>query len=286
MKKKQKIIERLLMFFIGLPLIALIVFLPYYHHLAINLLIIIFSSLGAVEFAGILKKKGLALSTAEAAILGIISPAAMTVVVSLGLNGQVMSAAFIIGACWLLISRIFASEENLQDYTIRTAAGFSVMMYPGLFMVWIIRMTLLPHSDMVILVFLLMVFANDSLAWLAGMLFGKGNRGIIPASPNKSVAGFAGGLIAAVLAGIGGAHFIPGAFVSSGLPPVFAGALLGFLTGAAGSLGDLAESALKRSSGMKDSGSVIPGRGGVLDSIDSVALAAPVFYVAYHILFG
>jgi phosphatidate cytidylyltransferase len=275
------------MFFIGLPLIVLIVvFLPHYNHLALNIVVILFSSLGAVEFAGILKKKDLALSVAETAILGIIAPAAMTVAVSFDLDGQVMAAAFIIGASWLLVSRIFASEEKLKNYTIRTAAGLSVMIYPGLFMVWIIRMTALPRAGMVILIFLLAVFANDSLAWAAGMLFGKGNRGIIPASPNKSIAGFIGGLIAAILAGIGGGIFIPGAFVSRLVHPVFAGGLLGFLTGIAGSLGDLAESALKRSSGMKDSGSLIPGRGGVLDSIDSIALAAPVFYVAYHILVG
>ncbi|GHV06261.1 phosphatidate cytidylyltransferase [Spirochaetia bacterium] len=282
----KKVVQRLLLFFIGIPLMALIVLLPYFKHLAINLFVIVFSSLGAVEFANILKKKGLVLSTAEAAVMGLIAPAAMTVVVSFDLSGQMMSAAFIIGASWLLVFRIFASEEKLRDYTIRTVAGFSVMMYPGLFLVWIIRMTLLPRPDMVILIFLLMVFANDSLAWLAGMLFGKNNRGIIAVSPNKSIAGFIGGLIAAVLAGIVGAQFIPDAFVSSGLHPALAGAVLGFLTGAAGSLGDLAESALKRSSGIKDSGSIIPGRGGVLDSIDSVALAAPVFYVAYHILFG
>ncbi|GHT52734.1 phosphatidate cytidylyltransferase [Spirochaetia bacterium] len=282
----KKIVQRLLLFFIGIPLMALIVLLPYFKHLAINLFVIVFSSLGAVEFANILKKKGLVLSTAEAAVMGLIAPAAMTVVVSFDLSGQMMSAAFIIGASWLLVFRIFASEEKLRDYTIRTVAGFSVMMYPGLFLVWIIRMTLLPRASMVILIFLLMVFANDSLAWLAGMLFGKSNRGIIAVSPNKSIAGFIGGLIAAVLAGIGGALFIPDAFVSLGLHPALAGAVLGFLTGAAGSLGDLAESALKRSSGIKDSGSIIPGRGGVLDSIDSVALAAPVFYVAYHILFG
>ncbi|GHV91486.1 phosphatidate cytidylyltransferase [Spirochaetia bacterium] len=282
-----KIIQRLLIFFIGIPLVVLIVvFLPQNHHLAVNIAVIIFSGLGAVEFADILKRKGLVLPAAEAAILGIISPVAMTVVVSFGLNGQVMSAAFIIGGCWLLVSRIFAADEKLRDYTIRTATGFSVMMYPGLFMVWIIRMTLLPRADMVILMFLLMVFGNDSFAWAAGILFGKGNRGIITASPNKSIAGFVGGLIAAILAGIGGALFISGAFVSRSLHPIFAGALLGFVTGAAGSLGDLAESALKRSSGIKDSGSIIPGRGGVLDSIDSLALAAPVFYVAYRILFG
>jgi phosphatidate cytidylyltransferase len=283
----KKIIQRLLIFFTGLPLIVfIVVFLPQHNHLVINIIVIVFSSLGAVEFANILKKKGLALPVAEAAILGLISPAAMTIEVSFNLSGQVMTAAFIIGACWLLVSRIFVSAEKLKDYTIRTAAGFSVMIYPGLFMVWIVRMSLLPCSDMVILIFLLLAFANDSVAWVAGILFGKGNRGIIAASPNKSIAGFAGGLIISVFVGIAGALFIPGAFISHTLPPAFSGALLGFLTGAAGSLGDLAESALKRSSDVKDSGSIIPGRGGVLDSIDSLALAAPVFYVAYCILFS
>jgi phosphatidate cytidylyltransferase len=283
----KKIIQRLLIFFIGLPLIVfMVVYLPQRNHLAINIAVIIFSSLGAIEFADILKKKGLVLSAAEAAILGLINPAAMTAVVTFDLNGQVMSAAFIIGACWLLVSRIFAPKDKLRDYTPSIVAGFSVMMYPGLFMVWIIRMSLLAGSDMVILIFLLIVFANDSVAWAAGILFGRGNRGIIAASPNKSIAGFTGGLVISVLVGIAGTLFIPGAFISHSLPPVLAGALLGLLAGTAGSLGDLAESALKRSSDVKDSGSIIPGRGGVLDSIDSLALAAPVFYVAYRILFS
>jgi phosphatidate cytidylyltransferase len=283
----KKIVYRLLVFFIGIPLLALIVlFLPQQNHLALNIVIIIFSALGAVEFAGILRKKGLSLSTAEAAILGLIGPAAMTVVVSFGLNGQIIPAAFILGASWLLVSRIFSSEAGLEKYTSRTAAGFSVMMYPGLFMVWIIRMTALPHAEIIILIFFLTIFANDSLAWAAGMLFGEGNRGVIPVSPNKSIAGFVGGLAASVLVGLGAAAFIPGSFTPNTLPPLPAGAVLGLLSGVAGILGDLGESALKRSSGIKDSGSLIPGRGGVLDSIDSVALAAPVFYAAYWILFG
>jgi phosphatidate cytidylyltransferase len=83
-----------------------------------------------------------------------------------------------------------------------------------------------------------------------------------------------------------GVLFFPAAFAPRLLPPLPSGLILGFLLGAAASLGDLVESALKRSSGVKDSGSIIPGRGGVLDSIDSIAFAAPVFYAVYRILFG
>jgi phosphatidate cytidylyltransferase len=150
---------------------------------------------------------------------------------------------------------------------------------------WIIRMGLLENSRLIILVFLATVFANDSLAWASGMLFGKGNQGIIPASPNKSVAGFIGGTAASVLVGAGAALFLPGVFVPQRTPALAAGLILGLLSGVAVSLGDLGESAIKRSSEIKDSGFIIPGRGGVLDSIDSIAFAAPVFYYAYRLLF-
>jgi phosphatidate cytidylyltransferase len=133
------------------------------------------------------------------------------------------------------------------------------------------------------------VFANDGMAWLAGKLFGKGNQGVIPVSPQKSVAGFIGGTAASIIVGVGSALLFPAIFTPQydlfpGIIPA-SGALLGLLTGIAATCGDLGESAIKRSSGLKDSGHLIPGRGGVLDSIDSIALAAPVFYLAFSFIF-
>jgi phosphatidate cytidylyltransferase len=283
----KKLIQRLLVFFISLPLLVfIVVFLPQKNHLVINIVVIIFSSLGAVEFADMLNKKNNPILPVEAAILGAISPVAMTLTVSFDIAGQVTSAAFILGASWILISRVFSPERKLENFVSHAAAGLAVMMYPGHFLVWIIRMALWSRSDMIILMFLLTVIVNDSVAWAAGMLFGKNNRGIVPASPNKSAAGFIGGFTASVLAGVGGALFIPGVFHSTKLPPLLAGLILGLLSGVAGSLGDLGESVMKRSAGIKDSGALIPGRGGVLDSIDSIALAAPVYYVSYWLLFG
>jgi phosphatidate cytidylyltransferase len=282
----KKLISRLAIFFIGLPLIAgLVLFLPQYNHLAINIAAVVFSALGAVEFAEILKKKNMAFPKAEAAILGAAAPAAMTATVSFGAPALAVPAVLAAGASWILVSRVFSPEKNLENFMGRAAAGFAILIYPGLFMEWIVRLGLLPRAGIVILTFLLSVFANDSLAWTAGMLFGKGNRGVIPVSPNKSIAGFIGGFAASALIGFFGALLFPEAFRPR-FPALPSGLILGLATGIAGSLGDLGESAMKRSANIKDSGFLIPGRGGVLDSIDSLALAAPVFYLVCRILFN
>jgi len=283
----NKILQRLIVFFIGLPaLLAIVLFLPHYNHLVLNLVIIAFSILGALEFRTILTHKNLHISVPETIALGGISPIAWTVVVTAGITGRnIVPGAFILGASWLLISGIFTSKEKLDSYIGRITAGFAVMIYPGLFMAWIVQMTSFREAGFVILVFFLVSLLNDAIAWLTGVLFGKSSRGFIAASPNKSLAGFAGGLAASVGAGIVAVIVLPGVFTSTVMPCIPAGAILGLGAGAAATLGDLGESAIKRSAGVKDSGSLILGRGGALDSLDSAALAAPVYYMLYRILF-
>jgi phosphatidate cytidylyltransferase len=284
----NKIVQRILMFAIGLPLVicAILVF-PQKNHLAANIIIVILSSLGALEFNKMISRGKSSLSTIEVFLLGALPAIGATINVSFGLEGQWVTVSFLVGAIWLLVSRVFSKEEAFSNVVERISSGFSIMVYPGLFMIWIVRMSLLPQSSIIILVFLLMVIACDSLAWLFGMLFGKGNRGFIPASPNKSIAGFIGGIAGSILVGIGSVIFWPSIFTSNRIENTFlAGILLGFATSIAAILGDLAESVMKRSSQIKDSGHIIPGRGGVLDSIDSIALAAPIFYALYTILFA
>uniref|UniRef100_A0A7C3ELW0 Phosphatidate cytidylyltransferase n=1 Tax=Gracilinema caldarium TaxID=215591 RepID=A0A7C3ELW0_9SPIR len=282
-----KLVQRLLIFSLGIPaIIALVAYLPFYNHLAVNLVVTIISALGAVEFSQILAKKHYSLPPWEAAILGALAPAAMTLSISLNIPGELVPAAFIFGAGWLIASRVFSSLQDISQVLDRISAGLSVMIYPGIFMLWIIRMTRLPHATVIILSFLLMVFANDSLAWAVGMLFGKGNRGFIPASPNKSIAGFIGGMAGSLIIGIIAPLLFPAAFTTNHtLPRLIGGIILGICVGIVAIIGDLAESTIKRSGEVKDSGFIIPGRGGVLDSVDSIALAAPVFYALYWILF-
>ena len=287
----KKIIQRLLIFFIAIPLIVgIVVLLPHYHHLAFNLLVVIFSALGAAEFSTLLMQKNLNILKLEAAFLGTLPPSVMILIVNFGLSELLLSAVIAAVVSWLLVSRIFARGDVLNKFLNRLAAGLAVLLYPGMLMAWLVRMSRWEeHASIIILTFLAAVFANDSMAWLAGMLFGKGNQGIVPVSPQKSVAGFIGGTLSSIIVGLGAAYFFPEVFTPQydlfpGILPI-GGALLGLLAGIAATFGDLGESAIKRSSGLKDSGNIIPGRGGVLDSIDSIALAAPVFYLAFSLLF-
>ena len=282
----NKTVKRLIVFFIGVPvMLSIILFFPHQNFLLFNLFVIIFSILGAVEFRNILTHKNMVISVPEAVMLGAISPAAWTAAVSFGFSVHVVPGAFVLGTSWLIVSRIFTSKEELASYIGSITAGFAVMIYPGIFLAWIVRMAVFPRAGLVILLFLLVVCLNDSAAWLSGVLFGKGNRGIVMASTNKSLAGFIGGLFASVLIGVLATVFFPNVFASAFMPSILAGALLGFGTGTAAILGDLGESAIKRSAGVKDSGALILGRGGALDSIDSLALAAPVFCLIYQVLF-
>jgi phosphatidate cytidylyltransferase len=276
------------MFCVAVPLVVcIVVFLPQYHHLAVNISVIALSSLGAMEFAGLLKKIGAKIPLAEAAILGIAAPIGATLIVSFDVSVQVAPSIFTLSASWVIISRIFSNREKLKDVFGYVAAGLSTIFYPGFFLSWVIQMTQWDNATQIIITFFLIVIANDSAAWAFGMLFGKNNRGVIAASPNKSVAGYVGGLLASVLISFITITLLPNVFIPKRiiLSRLVASILLGLFVGVAASLGDLSESALKRSVNTKDSGNIILGRGGVMDSIDSIALAAPVFYAAYCFLF-
>lgn len=122
--------------------------------------------------------------------------------------------------------------------------------------------------------FLLVVFINDSAAYASGMLWGRKSCKPFKVSPKKSIVGFIGGTIAAVASGV---IFI--AFNPDVIPvPLYIVAALAFILSLTANTGDLIESVLKRSAGVKDSGAIMMGRGGVLDSIDSLLFTAPAYY--------
>ncbi|MFP4269443.1 MAG: phosphatidate cytidylyltransferase [Alphaproteobacteria bacterium] len=147
--------------------------------------------------------------------------------------------------------------------------GFGVL-YVGIaptMLVWLRNAT---EDGLVFVLFLFAaVWAADTAAFFAGRAIG-GPKLAPQWSPNKTWAGFAGGIVAAAVVGVVMAE----AFA---LPFLAGSALLGAALGAVAQFGDLFESWIKRRAGAKHSGRLIPGHGGVLDRLDGLIFATPVF---------
>jgi phosphatidate cytidylyltransferase len=181
----------------------------------------------------------------------------------------------------VLVVELFVAEPAAFSAILpRMAATLAVLIYPGLFFSFTIRLSGLPHASAILVAFFVMVFGNDALAYAVGSLWGRGGRTVLQISPNKSIVGFAGGMFASFLVAVVSYLIVPEMYAHRLVWALGLGACAGITTIA----GDLVESALKRSASVKDSGNIIPGRGGILDSTDSLLLSAPVFFYFFHFL--
>ena len=133
----------------------------------------------------------------------------------------------------------------------------------------------LPQGRMWIFFILAVIFSGDTGSFYCGKFFGK--HKLTQISPGKTWEGTIGGLIANIAcAGLFGYAFFPSLSIISIM-------IVGIVLGISGQIGDLAESMLKRISNKKDSGTILPGHGGMLDRIDSLLFAVPVLYVYLNI---
>lgn len=173
----------------------------------------------------------------------------------------------------LILTGFFSFQQFRNDPDISRKVAFQVLgtIYIPLSISYLVLVRREPLGAEWTLFILCVIFAGDTAAYYAGTYWGK--HKLCPAvSPGKTIEGACGGLAANI--GIGllfHPHFFP-AF-SLGAILVFCLAI-----GVAGQAGDLFESVLKRSVGVKDSGGLLPGHGGILDRIDALLFALPVAY--------
>ena len=276
----KKVLERVLLAVIVVPLLVLFSHgLTHWEFLLLNVTCVALTLAGALEVRGLFEHRCIPTDRWLAPILGASLPAA-SYLQAIGLIGEPHLLLWVAGAAGLILLRgVWTSDSReLEDLLVRTAASLAVVLYPGIFMLFISRVTTLENASFHLLFLFALVFGNDSAAWAVGTLFGKPAGLLI--SPGKSVAGFAAGLAASLAAAVAASAIAP-----SLVPGGLAGALLiGVVIGVTVILGDLVESALKRSAGVKDSGTLMMGRGGLLDSADSLLLAAPLYYFLVGLL--
>lgn len=174
------------------------------------------------------------------------------------------------GALWAVTMK-GTPRERLAALQETTTAVFFIGLPLGFFV--LIRG--LPCGRGLIFFLLITIWLVDTAAYFGGVSFGR--RRMSPVlSPNKTIEGLITGLGAGL---IGGA--LIGPFLT-GTNPVATG-MIGLLLGLLGQLGDLLESLWKRAAGKKDSGTMIPGHGGILDRIDSFLLTAPALYYTFFL---
>jgi len=223
-------------------------------------------------------------------IPGIIAGASVYIISTLIASGIVTFDYYLLLiplALFLLVTEIYRKKEKPFDSLAHTffaiiyiAVPFSLLPFSAFSRTGID--SLLAHGDIIfspgiVIGFLLLLWANDTGAYITGVTLGK-HRLMERISPKKSWEGLLGGMIISV----GAALLLAGWL---GVVDTSGWIVISIIISIAGTFGDLAESMLKRSMGVKDSGSIMPGHGGFLDRFDSALFSFPLVYL-FISLFG
>jgi phosphatidate cytidylyltransferase len=177
-------------------------------------------------------------------------------------------------AAVILTTLILLTVRTSEDLpVVLQTQAFAVMglFYCGVFTGMVTRLLVFESGQIWFLGFLAIVFSGDTFAFFAGRTFGQ-KKLLEPVSPKKTIAGSVGGLAGSSLAGL------VMALLFFKQIPAYEIVLMALITGAFAQTGDLFESLLKRVADVKDSGRVMPGHGGILDRLDGVLFAAPVYF--------
>jgi len=169
-------------------------------------------------------------------------------------------------------------EDPLHDASIRVGWLLGTPVYVGGMLSAVALVRDFDPTGAWVLLTMVLAWGSDTAAYFVGRKFGTTK--LSPRiSPKKTLEGSGAGLAASVVGAVVMSYFLPGMGVVDAIS-------LGILGGAAGQAGDLFVSVLKRSSGVKDSGGILPGHGGILDRADALAFTAPATWAYGHFIAG
>ena len=285
-------IKRVISAFIFIPIFFFTLFCTKDYNISFSVIILFISILGTYELSKIAEIKGYKLPK-TLIYISVILLIAASFVTSLELklarniitNDLPMFNLFIILSVIIFITQVIKKDFkiSLENYAI----SFLIIIYCGLFISLIIQLKMI--NPFFLLYLISISWLSDTFAYFGGRLFGK-HKINLPVSPNKTIEGYAIGII--VGAGLTVVLFwlifpmfdffrVYSFFsinIYIAIPITLVLALMSFI-------GDLAESVFKRSSGVKDSTNIIPGHGGILDVFDSLIYLTPIFFVILNMFF-
>lgn len=140
------------------------------------------------------------------------------------------------------------------------------------------------YNPKIIIGLFILIWTNDTFAYIVGKSLGK-HKLLERVSPKKTIEGFLGGLVFAMIAGVLISKYYIQASPTHSQKSIYIWLTIALIVGFFGTIGDLIESKFKRIAGVKDSGKIMPGHGGILDRLDSVIFVAPIVYLFYQILY-
>lgn len=258
----------------GAIYVALIVISIIFVPRAFMLLMGIFVAIGMTEYENMVFERNKAQGPSKLAY-GLDILLALLIWGCVGLMGLLFGYSLVLGfwiICALFSLRFIVAVFDKSEYAVSNVAqsvlGIFYISVP-LSLISFLGYTNVPASKTYLLFTFILIWLNDTGAYLVGCKFGK-RRLCERLSPKKSWEGFWGGFVFCVVAGVVfGLWFDHSVYMSA----IYGGVVSVFAT-----IGDLFESMLKRSAGVKDSGKLIPGHGGILDRIDSLLFVAiPAF---------
>lgn len=212
------------------------------------------------------------------------TPRVIFTAVGVGLMGLVMTGGFtgargvvIIAALVIFVWVYFLFRVgDLTTVAARASLSFSGILWAGGLLAVTASLRFLPNGNTWLYLACVLAWGSDTGGYFAGRFLGK-HKLYEKVSPKKTWEGSVGGVIVATAGAFALNHFL-----GPGIDPLHL-AILAPAATALGQIGDLAESLLKRSTGVKDSGSIMPGHGGLFDRIDALIFVGPVLF-AYAVL--
>jgi len=253
----------------GIVYILLLAAAIFYSAESFLLLFGVFLMISVVEFCSLVQLKKTVPLIAAGLVYFIFAIYPATVIM---LHALLVATLFVSIRC---IAFLFDDKANISDDATKYIYLIGYVILPFILLAKIPFQDVYYQPEVIFGIFLL-VWTNDTFAFIVGKTMGK-NKLFEKISPKKTIEGFIGGLGFTLVASAIMSHYFNQGF--------YFWVVIAVIIGVVGTAGDLVESKFKRLAGVKDSGNIMPGHGGILDRLDSVIFAAPFVFLFYQILY-